>query len=109
MRIRKPARSASTCSALLPAQPRCLQRERGDPAASNLWIRVLNRHHHPCYTGVGQRTGAGSCLPLMTAGFERDVGRRSGGITGGVEGHDLGVRLTRRLCKAGADLLIIAD
>ena len=45
----------------------------------------------------------------MTAGFERDVGRRSGGITGSVEGHDLGVRLTRGLCKAGADLLIIAD
>ena len=68
-----------------------------------------NRHHHPSYTGVDQCTGAGSCLTLMTAGFERDVGRSTGGVTGSVKGHDFGVGLTRGLCKTGADLLIIAD
>ena len=83
--------------------------ERGDPTASNMWIRVFNSDHYPTHACIDQRVRTGTCLAVMAARFECDVGRGTGSITSSVEGHDLGVRLTRGLCKAGADLLIIAD
>ena len=46
---------------------------------------------------------------MMTAGFERDIGRSTIGITSIVQGHDFGMRLPGGLCKTGTDLLIIAN
>jgi hypothetical protein len=45
----------------------------------------------------------------MTARFERDVSRGTGGVTRLEEGHNFSMRLPRGLCETGADLLVIAN
>jgi hypothetical protein len=82
--------------------------QRGDPSPGNLWVGIFQRDHHPTHAGAYQGASTGSCLTLMTAGLERDVGGCTACLTGMIEGHDFGVRLPRRLGKTSADLGVIA-
>ncbi len=46
-----------------------------DPLPCNPRIRVAQSHHQPRDACGNQRIGAGWCLSVMGAGFERDIGR----------------------------------
>ena len=84
--------------------------KRRESASRYTRIRVRDGTDDPCDARADQRFGAGRCLAVVRAGLERHVGGRTLRlVTGGLQGDDLGVRLTRALVPPFADHRRIAD